>query len=102
MMKLEHCLTPHKKNKLRIFWIKDLIIRPNTTKLLIIRPNTIKLLEENTDRMFFDIKHSNMLFDPPHSIRSIKTKVNRSSHYSSVEMNTTSIREEVGLIPGTT
>ena len=30
-----------------------------------VRPNAIKFLEENMGRMFFNINHSNMLFDSP-------------------------------------
>ena len=61
-MKREHYLKPYTK------WIKDLNIRPDTI---------IKLLEENIGRMFFDINHSNILFDPPPRILTIKTRVNQ-------------------------
>ena len=40
------------------------------------RLDTIKLLEENTGRMLFDIKHSNIFFDP--SPRIMEIKANRS------------------------
>ena len=63
-MKIEHYLTPF--TKINSKWIKDLSIRPDT----------IKLLEENTGRMLFDINHSDILFDPPPRIRSIKTNIN--------------------------
>ena len=43
-------------------WIIDLNVRP------------IKLLEENIDGILFDINHSNILFDPPPRIKTIKTQ----------------------------
>ena len=60
-MKLEYFLTPF--TKINSKWIKHLNIRPDT----------IKLLEENRGRMLFDINHSNILFDPPPRIMTIKT-----------------------------
>ena len=63
-MKLEHSLTPY--TKINSKWVKDLNIRPDT----------IKLLEENIGRRFFDINHSNILFDPPPRIMMIKTQIN--------------------------
>ena len=53
------------KNKLQ--WINNLNVRPDT----------IKLLEENTGKMLFDINHSNIFFDPPPRIMTIKTKINQ-------------------------
>ena len=64
-MKVEHYLTPYTKINLK--WIKHLNIRPDT----------IKFLEENIGRMLFDINHSNILFDPPPRIMTIKTKINQ-------------------------
>ena len=64
-MKVEHYLTPY--TKINSKWIKDLNIRPDT----------IKLLEENIGRMLFDINHSNILFDPPPRIMTIKTQINQ-------------------------
>ena len=47
--------------------IKDLNVRPDTTKLL----------EENIGRTLYDINHSKILFDPPHRVMEIKTKINK-------------------------
>ena len=63
-MKLEHSLTLY--TKINSKWFKDLNIRPDT----------IKLLEENTGKMLFAINHSNILFDSPPRIITIKTKIN--------------------------
>ena len=64
-MKLEHTLTPY--TKINSKWVKDLNIRPDA----------IKLLEKNIGRMLFDINHSNILFDPPTRIMTIKTQINQ-------------------------
>ena len=40
----------------------------------LVRSDTMKLLEENKGRMLFDINHSNISFDPPPRIMTIKTK----------------------------
>ena len=50
-MKLEHFLIQH--IKINPKWIKDLNVRPDL----------IKLLEENMDRILFDINHNKILFD---------------------------------------
>ena len=42
-------------------------------KDLNVRPDTIKLPEKNIGRKLFDINHSNILFDPPPRIKTIKT-----------------------------
>ena len=62
-MKTHHYLKLYTKIK----WIKELNIRPDT----------IKLLEKNISRMLFDINHSNILFDPPPTIRIIRTQINQ-------------------------
>ena len=64
-MKLEHFLTPYTKINSR--WIKDLDIRPDT----------IKLLEENIGQTVSDKNHSNIFSDPPISVMTIKTKINK-------------------------
>ena len=64
-MKLEHSLTPYTKINLK--WIKDLNVRPDT----------IKLLEENIDRILYDINHSKILFATPPREMEIKTKINK-------------------------
>ena len=64
-MKLEHSLTPY--TKINSKWIRDLNVRPDTTKLL----------EENIGRTLFDINHSKIFFDPPPRVLEIKTKINK-------------------------
>ena len=62
-MKLEHFQTPY--TKVNSKWIKDLNLRPETTKLF----------EEN--RTLDDINQSKILYDPPPRVTEIKTKVNK-------------------------
>ena len=64
IMKLAHSLKPY--TKINSKWIKDLNVRPDTTKLL-----------EETDRTLFDINHSKILFDPPPRATEIKSKINK-------------------------
>ena len=63
-MKLEHFQISH--TKINSKWIKDLSARPDT----------IKSLEEERQNTF-DINHSNILFDPPPRIMTIKTQINQ-------------------------
>ena len=64
-MKLEHFLTPYKKINSK--WIKELNVRPETTKFL----------EENIDKTLSNIHHSRILYDPPPRILEIKAKRNK-------------------------
>ena len=64
-MKLEYFLIPYKKITLK--WIRELNVRPETTKLL----------EENIGRTLDDINQSEILYDPPLRVMEIKTKVNK-------------------------
>ena len=64
-MKLEHFLTPY--TKINSKWIKDLNVRPKTTRLL----------EENIGKTLSDIHHSRILYDPPPRILEIKAKINK-------------------------
>ena len=64
-MKLEHFLIPH--TKVNSKWIKDLNIRPKTTKLL----------EENIGKTLSDVNHSSILYDPPPRVMEIKAKINK-------------------------
>ena len=64
-MKLEHFLMPYTKINLK--WIKDLNLRPETTKLL----------EKNIGKTVSNIHHNRILYDPPPSILEIKSKINK-------------------------
>ena len=63
-MKLEHFVAPY--TKINSKWIKDLNVIPET----------IKLLEENIGKMFSDISHNKILYDPPLRVMEIKAKIN--------------------------
>ena len=64
-MKLGHFLTPY--TKVNSKWIKDLNVRPETTKLL----------EENIGKILSDINHNRILYDPPPRILEMKAKINK-------------------------
>ena len=64
-MKLENFLTPYTKTNSK--WIRDLNVRPETTKLL----------EENIVRTLNNINQSKILYDPPPRVTEIKTKVKK-------------------------
>ena len=64
-MKLEHFLTPYTKIKLK--WMKDLNVRPET----------IKPLQENISRIFKEINQSKILCETPPGVMEIETKVNK-------------------------
>ena len=64
-MKMGHYLTSYRKINSK--WNKDLNIKLDS----------IKLLEENIGRTLFDINHSNILFDPPPGIMTIKIQINQ-------------------------
>ena len=63
-MKLEHFLTPY--TKINSKWIKDLNVRPETTKHL----------EENICKTLSDINQQ-ILYDPPPRVMEIKAKINK-------------------------
>ena len=63
-MKLEHFTTPYTKTNSK--WIKDLNIRPETTKLI-----------GNIGRTLDDINQSKNSYDPPPRVMEIKTKINK-------------------------
>ena len=64
-MKQEHFLTPY--TKINSKWIKDLNVRLET----------IKLLEDNISKIFSDINHSRILYDPPPRVMEIKEKISK-------------------------
>ena len=64
-MKLEHYLMPY--TKINSKWIKDLNVRPETTKLF----------EENIGRTLNDINQSKSFYDPPPRVMEKVTKINK-------------------------
>ena len=63
-MKLEHFLTPYKKINSK--WIKELNVRPETTKFL----------EENIGKTLSDISHSKIFCNSSTKIMKTKPKIN--------------------------
>ena len=53
--------------KINSKWIKDLNVRPETTKFL----------KENIGKTLSDINHSRILYDPPPRLMEIKAKINK-------------------------
>ena len=64
-MKLEHYLMPY--TKINSKWIKDLNVRPETTKLF----------EENIGRTLNDINQSKSFYDPPPRVMEKVTTINK-------------------------
>ena len=64
-MKLEHSLMPY--TKINSKWFNDLNKRHDT----------IKLLEENIDKTFFNINHTNVFLSQPPKAIEIKAKINK-------------------------
>ena len=64
-MKLEHYLMPY--TKINSKWIKDLNVRPETTKLF----------EENIGRTLNDINQSKIFYDPPPRVMEKVTTINK-------------------------
>ena len=64
-MKLEHFLTPY--TKVNSTWIKDLNVRPETTKLL----------EEDINKTLSDINRSRILYGPPPRVMETKAKIKK-------------------------
>ena len=64
-MKLEHPLTPYREISSK--WIRDLNVRLDT----------LKILEENVDRILFDINLSNYFLDLSPRVMEIKENINK-------------------------
>ena len=64
-MKLEYSLTPY--TKINSKWIKNLNVRPDTTKLF----------KGNVGRTLFDINQTKAFFDPQPRVIKIKAKINK-------------------------
>ena len=66
-MKLDHFLKPYKRKKNNSKWIKDLNVRPETTKFL----------QENIGKTLSDINHSRILYNLSPRVMEIKAKINK-------------------------
>ena len=63
MQKNEIRMLPNTIHKDKLKWIKDLNVRPETTKLL----------EENIGKALDDVNQSKILYNPPPRVMDIKT-----------------------------
>ena len=67
-----------KKNEIRTLVLTSYTkINPKWIKDLDVRPKTTKLLEENIGRTLDDINQSKIFYDIPPTVMEIKTKVNK-------------------------
>ena len=73
----ENWTVMYKRMKLEHFLMASGHINSKWIKGLIVRPETIKLLEENIDRILYDINHSKILYDPPPRVTEIKAKIKK-------------------------
>ena len=68
---------PHVKNEIKSFLTTYTNISSKYIKNLNMRPDTTKLLEENIGRTLSGINHSNIFFDPSPGIMETKIKINK-------------------------
>ena len=64
-------------NKARVLCTSYTKINSKWVKDLNFRPEAIKLLEENIGRTLYNINNSKILYEPPHRVMEIKTKMNK-------------------------